>query len=47
MAPQICLGTAQFGLPYGITNTAGQVAETEVRRILELAAQAGIELLDV
>jgi aryl-alcohol dehydrogenase-like predicted oxidoreductase len=46
MAPQLCLGTAQFGLPYGITNTAGQVAEPEVRRILALAAQHGIELLD-
>jgi aryl-alcohol dehydrogenase-like predicted oxidoreductase len=46
MAPQLCLGTAQFGLPYGITNTAGQVAEGEVRRILELASQAGIEFLD-
>ena len=46
MAPQLCLGTVQFGLPYGITNTAGQVAEPEVRRILALAAQQGIELLD-
>ena len=46
MAPRICLGTAQFGLPYGITNTVGQVAETEVCRILALAAQQGIELLD-
>jgi aryl-alcohol dehydrogenase-like predicted oxidoreductase len=46
MKPQICLGTAQFGLPYGITNAAGQVAEPEVRRILAVAAQQGIELLD-
>jgi aryl-alcohol dehydrogenase-like predicted oxidoreductase len=46
MAPNLCLGTVQFGLPYGITNTAGQVAEPEVRRILALAAEHGIELLD-
>ena len=46
MSPQLCLGTAQFGLPYGITNTTGQVAEEEVKRILEFAAQKGIEFLD-
>jgi aryl-alcohol dehydrogenase-like predicted oxidoreductase len=46
MAPQLCLGTVQFGLAYGITNTAGQVAEPEVRRILSLAADHGIEMLD-
>ncbi len=46
MAPQLCLGTAQFGLPYGITNKAGQVAESEVRRILAVAAQHGIEMFD-
>jgi aryl-alcohol dehydrogenase-like predicted oxidoreductase len=46
MAPQLCLGTVQFGLPYGITNTAGQVPEEEVRRILEFAAHEGIEFLD-
>jgi aryl-alcohol dehydrogenase-like predicted oxidoreductase len=46
MAPQLCLGTAQFGLPYGITNSAGQVAEPEVRALLAEAAQAGLTLLD-
>lgn len=45
-APQLCLGTVQFGLPYGITNQAGQVPEVEVSRILELATASGIELLD-
>ena len=45
-APQLCLGTVQFGLPYGITNQAGQVPEVEVRRILDLAAASGISLLD-
>jgi aryl-alcohol dehydrogenase-like predicted oxidoreductase len=46
MAPQLCLGTAQFGLPYGITNPAGQVAEPEVQAILAEAAAAGLTLLD-
>ena len=46
MAPQLCLGTVQFGLPYGVTNTAGQVPEQEVIRILKFAALEGIELLD-
>jgi aryl-alcohol dehydrogenase-like predicted oxidoreductase len=45
-APQLCLGTVQFGLPYGITNQVGQVPEAEVRRILDLAAASGISLLD-
>lgn len=45
-APQLCLGTVQFGLPYGITNQTGQVDEVEVRRILDLAAASGISLLD-
>ena len=46
MAPQLCLGTVQFGLAYGITNTTGKVAEAEVIRILDLAARKGISLLD-
>jgi aryl-alcohol dehydrogenase-like predicted oxidoreductase len=46
MTPQLCLGTAQFGLPYGITNTAGQVAEPEVRALLTEAAAAGVSWLD-
>ena len=44
--PQLCLGTVQFGLPYGITNQVGQVHEQEVRRILDLAVVSGINLLD-
>ena len=45
-SPQLCLGTVQFGLPYGVTNQQGQVPEDEVSRILQLAASAGIDLLD-
>lgn len=46
MTPHLCLGTAQFGLPYGITNTVGQVPEEEVGKILKLAGQKGIQFLD-
>ena len=45
-APQLCLGTVQFGLSYGITNQRGQVPETQVRQILDLASKSGINLLD-
>ena len=45
-SPQICLGTVQFGLPYGVTNQAGQVSEEEVCRILNFAATSGISLFD-
>lgn len=43
---KIALGTVQFGLNYGINNSGGQIPEDEVGRILELAAQGGIEVLD-
>ena len=46
MTPQLCLGTAQFGLAYGTTNTAGQVSETEVAKLLIQAQDAGIRYLD-
>jgi aryl-alcohol dehydrogenase-like predicted oxidoreductase len=43
---KLALGTAQFGFDYGISNTQGQVPLLEVRRILELAHQRGIDTLD-
>ena len=46
MTPQLCLGTAQFGLAYGITNMAGQVPEVEVAQLLSQAQDAGIRYLD-
>lgn len=46
MTPVLCLGTAQFGLPYGITNTTGIVSETQVSKILMQAQFAGIPFLD-
>ena len=43
---KLCLGTAQFGIPYGITNTKGRVSEREVKEILNIAAENGIQYLD-
>ena len=44
--PELCLGTVQFGMVYGITNQVGQVTENEVKQIFSLAASSGIQLLD-
>lgn len=40
------LGTVQFGLSYGITNTDGQVSQTDALNILSCARKSGIDLLD-
>ena len=46
MAPNLCLGTVQFGLPYGITNQTGQVTQDEVKRIIELCERYQIRSFD-
>lgn len=43
---RIALGTVQFGLPYGISNTSGQTPLTEAKAILTMARSAGIQTLD-
>jgi D-threo-aldose 1-dehydrogenase len=43
---RIALGTAQFGMAYGVSNTRGQVSRGEVRAILERAQVGGVTLLD-
>ena len=40
------LGTAQFGMNYGITNTTGRPDDIAIENILCKAQRAGIELLD-
>ena len=40
------LGTAQFGLDYGINNSAGAVSCTEIERILSVCIAGGINTLD-
>ena len=43
---KIGLGTAQFGMDYGITNRRGRTSLAEVRAILDTARGAGVDLLD-
>lgn len=43
---KLALGTVQFGLDYGVANTAGRVSFGEAREILRIAHQSGIDTLD-
>ena len=45
-AQQLALGTAQFGLDYGITNLDGQVSPAEADAMLAAAWQGGVRMLD-
>lgn len=46
MANKLILGTVQFGLDYGINNHRGKPEESEVFKILDLAFQNSISILD-
>ena len=46
MSSRLILGTAQFGMPYGIANRSGQVAPGEATAVLAIARQSGIDTLD-
>ena len=43
---QLMLGTAQFGVQYGIANTKGQPSYEDVRGILACAFEGGVNCLD-
>lgn len=43
---RLALGTVQFGLDYGINNTAGRPTDAAVEAILRTAKAAGLTLLD-
>lgn len=43
---RLALGTAQFGLAYGIANRGGQIASAEAAQILGEARRAGVDTLD-
>ena len=43
---KVGLGTVQFGLPYGISNKAGQTDSIEVTKILKTAKTYKIQVLD-
>lgn len=43
---RLALGTAQFGMPYGVANQAGQITLSEAKKILQFASDYGINVLD-
>lgn len=43
---KLALGTVQFGLKYGIANQTGQVKLEDAKKILQLAKDANIDLVD-
>lgn len=43
---RLCLGTAQFGMDYGIANKIGKPSKNEVFEILRHAGDLGIDMLD-
>jgi aryl-alcohol dehydrogenase-like predicted oxidoreductase len=44
--PRLVIGTAQWGLNYGVTNTAGKLSDTSIEEILKGMAEANIQKLD-
>ena len=46
MITNLCLGTAQFGLSYGLTNSSGQGTTQQVKYILDLASKSGFRWID-
>jgi len=44
--PELCLGTAQFGMDYGIKNKSGKIKESEVENILDIFYESGNYRLD-
>jgi aryl-alcohol dehydrogenase-like predicted oxidoreductase len=46
LTKKLVIGTAQFGLDYGISNFSGKVNQKEVNAILKFASEMGIKFLD-
>lgn len=44
--PQLIIGTAQWGLDYGITNSQGQLSDQVIRGLVERSLDVGIVNLD-
>lgn len=43
---KLAIGTAQFGLPYGVTNSNGKVSEEEAFQIIQSAKKAKVDTID-
>ena len=46
MRSKLGVGTVQFGMDYGVSNTGGRTPQQEVREILDVAATAGLVVID-
>lgn len=46
MRQQVLLGTAQWGLDYGITNLTGRLSDQELQSLISRARQLGVGALD-
>ena len=46
MNSKLILGTVQFGLNYGVNNSAGKPSKENIKSILDTAYNSGIQLLD-
>jgi aryl-alcohol dehydrogenase-like predicted oxidoreductase len=45
-ATRLALGTVQFGLPYGVANSQGQVSYEQAEAMIEAMRSAGIDTID-
>jgi aryl-alcohol dehydrogenase-like predicted oxidoreductase len=43
---KLALGTAQFGMDYGVTNHRGRPESKEIEKILVTASESGVDFLD-
>jgi len=43
---KLAIGTAQFGMPYGISNKSGQTSQLEAKKILNMAFEGRVDTLD-
>ena len=43
---KLAIGTAQFGLDYGIANCAGQLTQEQASKVISLARAEGLDLID-
>ena len=43
---KLCLGTAQFGMNYGISNNSGKTKNNELNKIFSILKEKNINFLD-
>jgi aryl-alcohol dehydrogenase-like predicted oxidoreductase len=43
---RLALGSAQFGMPYGISNVGDKVSQSEIKNILHVALNGGVDVID-